>query len=411
MPEWYNIDFNIDPAPEPAERCRICRTEVTDENRAGPPGSYDTYCNSCTYRCGSCSRLRRSNTGHANIGGHEHVCESCALMCGACNTIHLRTDGETDAYYGSFYCNSCGITCRGCGNWRRRRSRCHKCNTLRNIDGYGHTHPVHWLGGPLPKNAKGHNEGYYLGFELEITAAKGDGNVLRQWAENNFGYRDALDCKMDSSVQGFEIATQPMTPEFFESMDWGSFFDTINSEFSLGRKTKEPDAHGLHVHIGRTAFEGDPFALAAFCHLIGQGGHLERIARRDPTYYCPKVEKPASAVIAKGHYDGTLSSKQAQRLYVNGAMSQRSAINLYPSQTVEIRAFRSTRNPQELKDAVRLVYVTAEYVRALRKGKAMVSPRALEWTAFARWVGQNYPDAFASIANLDKPLPKKKVRK
>jgi hypothetical protein len=319
--------------------------------------------------------------------------------------------GRQDDYYGSFYCNRCGIECSGCGSWRRRRTRCYQCNRLRNIDGYGHTRPVHWLGGPLPKDAKGRNDGYYLGFELEISATRGDGNVLRQWAEDNLGYRDGLDCKQDSSVAGFEIATQPMTPEFFESMDWESFFKTINSEFSLGRKKNEPDTHGLHVHIGRTAFERDPFALAAFCHLIGQGGHLERIARRDPTYYCAKVEKPASAVIAKAHYDGTMINKQTARLYNDGNMSGRGAINLYPSQTVEIRAFRSTRNPQDLKDAVRLVYVAAEYVRALRKGKALVSPRALEWTAFARWVGQNYPDAFASIANLDKPLPKKRVRK
>jgi hypothetical protein len=310
-----------------------------------------------------------------------------------------------DGYY---VCIPCANYCDDCDAYYRG-DECSNCeNRVRGLKSYGKTRPNLWLGGPVPKDSKGIDTGYYLGIELEVSASSGRVNPIYLWARENLGNPDALECKEDSSVDGFEIATQPMTPEFFEKVNWESFFDVINEQFPLDRRDRmEPVDHGLHVHIGRAAFGRDDIATAAFCYLIGQGDHLVRIGRRAPTTYCRKVDKPVSTAL-KAAYNATgRHPVQANKRGVRDAYPDRSAINLMNQETIEIRAFRSTRKADELRDAVRLVYVAAEYIRSLRRAGGMVSPRALHWGEFAKWVGHHYPDAFASIAGItDKKVVK-----
>lgn len=373
------------------------------------------YCHTHIHLCDYCGRTNtRANMSEVQRHGttrRGRYCNSCTAHCAECN-VHIPQNDVRRAYDSSdTFCPSHVRVCDDCGHYMRRRGDCQRCyNTLTGLNGYGKTHAERWLGGPLPKNKKGVERGYYLGFELEVSATRGNVRVLHDWAEAHLGYSDALDCKEDSSVRGFEIATQPMTPQFFESVDWDTFFGVLNKKFPLkDRKRTEPEGHGLHVHIGRTAFAGDDIAMAAFCYLIGQSSHLERIARRKPTSYCTKVNKPVSAAIRSVRNTSGKYRVQADRAAMAGVYVDRSAINLLNGNTIEIRAFRSTRKPQDLKDAVRLVYVAAEYIRYLRFSNVGVPPRALHWNEFAKWVGTNYPDAYESIADARKrKLPVKR---
>lgn len=374
------------------------------------------YCATHLHSCDYCGRynvtsdmLTVQRHGSTRSGT---FCTTCTAECGDCGV--RISQGDIRRPYditGHPLCPGCVRVCDDCGHYMQRSGDCRRCyNTLSGLNGYGKTHANRWLGGPLPKNKKGIERGYYLGFELEVSAVRGNVRVLHDWAENNLGYSDALDCKEDSSVLGFEIATQPMTPEFFEAVDWDDFFALLNKKFPLkDRKRTEPEGHGLHVHIGRTAFAGDDIAMAAFCYLIGQSSHLERIGRRKPTSYCTKVVKPVSAAIRSVNNQTGKYRIQANKAANSGVYVDRSAINLLNGNTIEIRAFRSTRKPQDLKDAVRLVYVAAEYIRYLRFSNTGVPPRALHWNEFAKWVGANYPDAYESIADVRKrKLPVKR---
>lgn len=372
------------------------------------------YCLGHIDYCVYCSRSQPVSEMH-NIVRPRHTtsgmfCNSCSHECAECGERVAEPDSRR-TYSGTRLCNDCSEVCGGCSYYVQAGEDCGYCGSrIVGLNGYGKTHADIWLGGPLPKNKKGIERGYYLGFELEVSATKGNVRVLHDWARDALGYSEAIDCKEDSSVRGFEIATQPMTPQFFESVDWDGFFAVLNKNFPLtNRKRTEPEGHGLHVHIGRTAFANDDIAMAAFCYLIGQSSHLERIARRKPTNYCVKVVKPVSAAIRSVNNKTGKYRIQADKAARNGVYADRNAINLLNGHTIEIRAFRSTRKAQDLKDAVRLVYVAAEYIRYLRFENVGVPPKALHWTEFTKWVGVNHPEAFESIADMRKrKLPVKR---
>lgn len=356
-------------------------------------------CTHCVQECYSCSRVEVNSqvfTEHMLSRATRAFCRRCAPACPGCDERFPANEMVYDN--GDYYCTDCSNYCDDCGR-SFRGDDCPSCdNTVVGLDSYHRTEAIHWLGGPVRDVEPGKQKGYYLGFELEVSATRGHVRHLHEWAQDNLGFQDAIDCKHDGSVEGFEIATQPMTPEFFESVDWDSFFETLEAHFPL--RGQEPTSHGLHVHIGRVAFEGDDIAMAAFCYLISQDDHLERIGRREPTTYCRKVTKPVSAAIKNANQrDPYKYRRQAMKERVRSTYLERDAINLTNRSTIEIRAFRSTRNPQELKDAVRLVYVAAEYVRSLRFSNMPVSKRSLHWDTFAEWVRENHPEGYESIAN------------
>jgi hypothetical protein len=109
-----------------------------------------------------------------------------------------------------------------------------------------------------------------------------------------------------------------------------------------------------------------------------------------------RVDKPVSSAVVQ-----VKSGRQAMRLRGSGVSYGRSAINLTNGRTVELRAFRSTRKPQELADAIRMTYVAAEYVRYLRAAHRYIDPKMLVWGEFTRWVAFNHPKAFASLAGIE----------
>lgn len=326
----------------------------------------DYYCLNHSPECYQC------NTPLANewyTWNGELMCASCVPHCTDCNGIVDEDDYLDDE--DGYLCSSCS---RG------------------DLSGYGRTHPTMWLGGPLPKTDDNRLEGYYIGFELEVYAERTTRlRPIREWAEKHLTDRAALDLKEDSSVRGFEIATQPMTPEFFESVNWDSFFLMLNRTIPLPRHlTDEPEDHGLHIHIGKVAFKGDDVALAAFAYLLGSDDqHMVRIGRREPTHYCEKTKKPVSEAIVSSRR----GTAQAYKLERQGVYLNRGAINLANHNTVEIRAPKSTRSADELRSTVRMVYLAADYIRSLRfTNNGFIPPKALHWDAFTEWVEANHPD-------------------
>jgi hypothetical protein len=419
--ERERIAQGVREAEEAAERRRLAREERERELnqpftcpecekegivRDSLTVNENVVCKDCAVACSSCTNPIMRDEAHEVTrmwaSTSRFMCDDCTHECYECGDV-LAT---SDMYYldGDYYCGNCSHSCDSCDE-RYVGEECEndRCRgRVRGLSAYGKTHPERWLGGPVRQRERQADKGYYLGFELEISADTGNVQPIFDWAQQNLGYSDAMDCKEDSSVEGFEIVSQPMTPAFFESVNWESFFDLINERFPLEshRRGVEPVDHGLHVHIGRVAFDKDDIAMASFCYLIGQGQHLERVGRRSPTTYCKKVEKPVSTAIKSEYQRMGTHRKQASKPAMRDIYTGRDAINLGNNGTIEIRAFRSTRKADDLRDAVRLVYVAAEYIRSLRSGKGNVSPRSLHWSTFAAWVGVNYPDAFASIAGI-----------
>lgn len=393
---------------EDTDTCDRCNASVPESTLTMHDD--DWTCPDCLRNCARCEVSEADRTLYEvqSYRGTQHYCRNCSVRCYECGGRLV----PEDAYYLSdnHYCLGCTETCASCGDRiPGSDTYCWDCDSNSDFDfsegngirGWGCTSPTMWCGGPTPKDDSGKQLGFFVGVEHEIYASRSEGAMhVHRFAEQH-GVPGFFDCKEDSSVDGYEIATQPMTPEFFESFDWEGYMAMLNKHHPLPHgMDEEYEEHGIHVHIGRIAFDRDPVAIAAFTYLLSQGEHLERIARRAPYHYCEKVLKPVkAAIIAASRSDR--ETAQSRRISYNEAVRlDRDAVNLTNSRTIEIRAFRSTRSANDLRDAVRVVYIGAEYVRHLRATKNGLNRDRLSWTEFARWVAVQYPEAFASIAGL-----------
>ena len=384
-------DLELQPPATPCPGCgRMVNGYTIDGTR---------WCGACVAYCECHHDLHPRNDLY--YAGDNWWCEDFGPTCSECG---CEVDGDECFHDEDEYrCDDCRPCCEGCGeSFSYLGEECETCADANGIRPYGQTDPQMWLGGPVDRDDDGKRDGYYLGIELEVSADLYCHKVapIRDWAEGHLTSRDALDLKHDSSVEGFEIVTQPMTPEFFENVDWTSFFTMLNETLPLPYYIDdEPEAHGMHVHIGRAAFDYSDVATAAFAYLLGADDqHLVRISRREPTHYCTKTSKPVSEAITGGRSRNT---EQGQKLRRMGIYPTRGAINLSNALTIEIRSAKSTRDPQEFIDSVRVVYVAAEYIRHLTsKGTGFIPPKALHWSEFARWTATAYPVAFASIAGI-----------
>lgn len=376
-----------DPVIDRSSTCHECSTDLpNDWERVGPVHEY--------------------------VGGTEgwtnvYYCGDCRETCQRCGTIEHPDYVQYVEETGLYLCSGCHATCYQCGETVDRNARgaysdrlgdwyCteHRVNEDDRIRGYGHTRGEIWLRMPDEPSRRADPDRYYMGWELEIGTNVMTAKHVRDWAEEHIGNRDAIVCKEDSSVHGFEIVSQPMTPAYFESLNWESFFEMLDEHHPLtgiGHYDTEPDDHGLHVHIGRVAFGKDDIMIAAYAYLLSQSDQLERIGRRRPTSYCNKVQNPVKVVIAGSEK----ADVQARRIKAMGIYPGRDAINLTNDQTIEIRAYKSTRNAAEFRAAVRTTYVAAEYVRSLRESRMGLGGKALHWDTFMEWVKVNYPDAYS----------------
>jgi len=342
-------------------------------------------CTNCVAECYVCGEEAFSDS-LSRIDG-EYYCDDCAPNCYQCGGT--LNDGY-DVICGNPYCGDCYSSCEDCGDYYVNAfgPECNCANSV-HIESYGHTRPKMWLGEPLPRNRKGKMDGYYLGIELEVTAHDTDFSNTIEWCENHIG-AGALHIKEDCSVAGYELVFEPMTPQFFEAVNWRGFFLALGLD-QYFRGDTEPVGHGLHVHVGRVAFRGRTSRLAAFSGIMGatgpDGTHMERVGRRDATSYCPVVPNPIrSAIVSRNAY-----TPQGERIRRGSAPILpygRNAINFNRDDTVEIRSPKSTRDPEEFMETVRTVYLAADYVRSME----FLSPSAISWEAFTSWIQENHAD-------------------
>lgn len=292
---------------------------------------------------------------------------ACHPACHVCRTINCLID--------HVYCDMCGEY--DCEMSEAEHVYCDTCDTYN----CGRSHAIHdysfkpsprWLGG-IPDVTP-----YYLGFELEVTSYNENEDALRikEWADANIG-RDSLYMKHDGSVEGFEIVSHPMTPQFFESIDWRGFMAQVRANDS-GESTYEPHGHGLHVHVSRTAFPNN-LTLARWLYMWNcQRNRREAISlcRRESSEWAgfkPEDVKQLAMLNKQGRITENRMLcpcgcgeplRTANRFYPN--FQRYSLINLTNRETVEFRGFRSTRRADHFKKSIRSIYRSVDYVRSMQ---------------------------------------------
>lgn len=304
----------------------------------------------------------------------------CAWNCAHCNDESFCEQCWNDhaQYYcqhcdGSFCCIECGCPCGARGG-------------IGGLNDYSYKPRPQFFGtGPT-----------FFGMELEITADSGDVSAIDDWAARN-GARGLFYCKEDSSVAGFEIVTHPMGRDFFDSVDWDSFFNMLGNEWPCEEESYE---HGLHVHVSREGFRSLS-ALARWSYLLNRNfDHVARMARRRSDEWAAQCRTPVRHVMAdewvqrkfgahtKHEFDRwgdrrSVWTRYGQKLNhqaARGYLPRYTAVNLNNGATVELRVFKSTRSADTLRQTIHMIDESVRFAHA-------TMTRNLSWDAFTEHVG------------------------
>lgn len=312
--------------------------------------------------------------GYSDFGGHLHTCDNCEYE----------------------YCGEQYTRCPDCG--------------YSDDDGYGDVNGIHdYSYRPRPIWFGGRNKPYYLGFELEVSSERFNVQPIYDWCTRE-GIPDFLYCKEDGSVEGFEIVSHPMTPEFFDTVRWDSFFTMLNEEYPTFDGT-EPSGHGLHVHVSRTAFPYQS-TLARWSYMLNTyQNHVRRVARRTSEHWARFTDKPVTLCLPferagrnRGQWQigeplacgccfervwiaEPLPERMTRQFQSYGMPERYQAVNLTNSATVEVRVFKSTRAVEEFVSSLHFVAATVEFVRTMQPWHA--TKQATSWETFADYVARH----------------------
>lgn len=228
--------------------------------------------------------------------------------------------------------------------------------------------------------------GYYLGLELEMEDTTGGSISTAVERVSQLG--DHFYCKSDGSLyDGMEMVSHPMTLAYWQGME-----DKVSSLTQAlrqyGMRSWNTETAGIHVHVSADAFAGsdkhlwlfqqmfyrNPDAVAKYAGRESDQWARIRVAKGDVTYYT-KTRKSG------GYYD----------------LHRYMAVNLTNRQTVEIRVFRGSLNPNRVYANLELVHALVEYTRTLTF--AQIKAGALNFEVFGYWLRQQsqYPHAAAHM--------------
>jgi hypothetical protein len=370
--------------PLPANMCEDCEdTEAApDSNLCTDCGVECHRCHEFVYECDT-AQVTTWETVRTYNGPRQTWCEACAdrhaEFCSICDRSHTI---DTN------YCNGCGEShcyrcadyeCGDCGELfcsEESRDECCESSSYRDRGGYLHSYgyrpspafhhvkegnPV-VFGGEHSYNltddereaSKPDNiRTAFFGVELEVGV---DTEVADQ-IHRDFG--KLLYCKEDSSVDGFEMVTHPMSFDFAMNHFPYEIFERMRDSGG------DAGPNGLHIHVSRATFE-DADHMSRFNWLVNVNKDMwVHISRRDSEEWA-RFER---------------LDQWQERPWVDNSWAPRySALNYLNHATIECRTFASTLDEAEFKACIALMSAAVEYTRV----NDCLS--AIAYEEFAGWV-------------------------
>ncbi len=314
-------------------QCGICPPErghkLREGNLAQTIDGMDVceYCFYTSYRkCKSCRADHKISSGIVSRE-NNFFCSTCAqdrfFNCGMCDERH-----EIDRMWQRT--EDAGIVCRNCqGSYTAERN----------------PPPIHeYSYKPKAKMQGEHKGGLFFGIELEVDAINKRSTmsrddvpdaVLTKNEKTAKALKEAMPfiyCKRDGSVPGgFEIVTHPMSYSWI--LKNKELFDPIWGLVKKGYVSHDSGLCGMHIHMSKAAFT--PMHLYKFMQFFQKNeDFILVVSQRDAADL---------ARWAAVKYEGVPKSHMARiAMDKGGHSSRRQAVNLTPSNTVEIRIFRGT---------------------------------------------------------------------
>lgn len=386
--------------------CEVCDTSVASHNSIGG------YCSECGFYCHNCDTASDNNESYEVDG--DSWCQRCyenyTYYCESCDNTY--PDSYSSCYVqGATYCESCYSDncyyCDDCGDDFQYENpcdcrsgssdRCNNCGTRNPIHEYSCKPDIVFHG-------KSKNN-LYMGFELE-TEIGSDINDASTYASQALSGVAIL--KHDSSIgrggrSGFEIVTQPHTHAQYRdksSVIWETI-DKLRTDYHA--RSWDTDTCGLHIHVSRKGFSSGAHThrFLAFVYknaemMMKFGGRKSSYARFNDVWRFDEYDRPIFSL--------------KHKLDINAPTERYSAVNTQNRDTLELRFFRGTMNPDGVLSALDLTQAMVEYTRDLRISDVQMG--ALTWEWFADYVTANnglYPSLYSRMdkvqsVNINKPI-------
>lgn len=182
----------------------------------------------------------------------------------------------------------------------------------------------------------------FLGCEYEVQGGGCNSNI----AESIFGDYREFYCSRDGSLdEGFEAITHPCSPShILSNIDWETIVDKLDKN---GYDNTE--GGGFHVHISREHFKSQ--------------SHIGKLIR----FFSDNYQK----LVNFGNRTWDTANKWAEPtdydtddkfidIYSNAKGERYSAVNVWPSETVEIRLFGCTYRPEVIRSYIQFVDIITD---------------------------------------------------
>lgn len=206
----------------------------------------------------------------------------------------------------------------------------------------------------------------FLGVEMEIEAGVGTnpGAGARLVHENAYGL--AL-VKNDGSLDyGIEIVTHPMTYQWAIGYWPWRILDRLRDE---GFCTM--DTCGIHVHVSRDGFDGPAHVYRWLAFIYRNPEPIQALAGRGSVEYSEWSRSTRNRI--KDHAKGD----RDERRYV--------AVNVQNEDTLEVRMFAGSLDPNVIQAAIGFVDASVEYTRQLTSYDINHND-GWSFAAFRQWV-------------------------
>lgn len=189
----------------------------------------------------------------------------------------------------------------------------------------------------------------YLGCEYEVQG----GGCNSRIAESIFGSYAEFYCSHDGSLdRGFEAITHPCSPKYMLSnIDWETIVDKLDEN-----GYDDAEGAGFHVHVSREHFKSQ--------------SHIGKLIRFFSDNYQELVDfgnrnwDTASRWAGPTDYD---TDDKFIDIYNITRRERYSAVNVQPSETVEIRLFGCTYRPEVIRSYIQFVDIITDLANGFYK--------------------------------------------
>ena len=316
--------------------------------------------------CNNCDEISRIEDMTYTRDGM--VCSSCADNCYTYSdvmdqwihddeTVWVGDEAMTDEYRDNhYYC------CESCGEWfDLEREGCESDDGYYLCDSCADDYSLE--NGSVYYKDSGYIQEYhpnidlhfygegpkFLGCEYEVQGGGCNSNI----AESIFGDYKEFYCSRDGSLEeGFEAITHPCSPShMLSNIDW----EEITKRLSRNDYDDEEGA-GFHIHISREHFKSQ--------------SHIGKLIRFFSDNYQELVNfgnrtwDTANKWAEPTDYD---EDDKFIDIYSNAKGERYSAVNVWPSETVEIRLFGCTYRPEVIRSYIQFVDVITDLANGFYK--------------------------------------------